>query len=92
MCWNKGYDSQEAHDILAEFGFTAHIRARGEEAHAFKREAGCRARRLVVERTHSWMNRFRRILIRWEKKPENYSAFLHFACALIAFRAAGLFG
>jgi hypothetical protein len=26
------------------------------------------------------------------KKPQNYIAFLHFACALIAFRAAGLFG
>ena len=51
-----------------------------------------KARRWVVERTHSWMNRFRRILIRWEKKPENYIAMLHFACALIAFRAAGLFG
>jgi putative transposase len=38
------------------------------------------------------MNRFRRILIRWEKKSQNYIAFLHFACALIAFRAAGLFG
>ena len=46
----------------------------------------------MVERTHSWMNRFRRILVRWDKKPENYLAFLHFACALIAFRAAGLFG
>ena len=66
--------------------------ARGEEAQAIKREAGFRGRRWVVERTHSWMNRFRRILIRWEKKPENYIAFLHFACALIAFRAAGLFG
>jgi len=92
MCLDKGYDFQEVRDILAEFGFTAHIRARGEEAKAIKREAGFRARRWVVERTHSWMNRFRRILIRWEKKPENYIAFLHFACALIAFRASGLFG
>ena len=92
MCLDKGYDFQEVRDILAEFGFTAHIRARGEEAQAIKREAGFRARRWVVERTHSWMNRFRRILIRWEKKPENYIAFLHFACALIAFRASGLFG
>lgn len=92
MCLDKGYDFQEVHDILAEFGFTAHIRARGEEAKAIKCEAGFRARRWVVERTHSWMNRFRRILIRWEKKPENYIAFLHFACALIAFRASGLFG
>jgi transposase len=92
MCLDKGYDYQEVRDILAEFGFTAHIRSRGEEAKAIKREAGFRARRWVVERTHSWMNRFRRILIRWEKKPENYIAFLHFACALIAFRASGLFG
>ena len=92
MCLDKGYDYQEVRDLLAEFGFTAHIRSRGEEAKALKAEAGKRARRWVVERTHSWMNRFRRILIRWEKKPENYLAFLHFACALIAFRAAGLFG
>jgi transposase len=41
---------------------------------------------------HSWMNRFRRLLIRWDKKPANYLAFLHFACGLIAFRTAGLFG
>ncbi len=38
------------------------------------------------------MNRFRRLLIRWDKKPANYLAFLYFACGLIAFRAAGLFG
>lgn len=92
MCMDKGYDYQEVRDILTEFGFTAHIRSRGEEAKELAQEAGKRARRWVVERTHSWMNRFRRILIRWEKKPENYIAFLHFACALIAFRAAGLFG
>jgi putative transposase len=92
MCLDKGYDYEEVRRVLEEFGFTAHIRSRGEEAQAIKQEAGHRARRWVVERTHSWMNRFRRILIRWDKKPENYIAFLHFACALIAFRAAGLFG
>lgn len=92
MCLDKGYDYQEVRDLLLEFGFTAHIRSRGEEAKELAAEAGKRARRWVVERTHSWMNRFRRILIRWEKKSQNYLAFLHFACALIAFRAAGLFG
>lgn len=92
MCLDKGYDFQEVRELLAEFGFTAHIRARGEEAQQLKQDASKRARRWVVERTHSWMNRFRRILIRWDKKPENYLAFLHFACALIALRAAGLFG
>jgi transposase len=92
MCLDKAYDYDEVRAILEEFGFTAHIRSRGEEVKELAREAGKRARRWVVERSHSWMNRFRRILVRWEKKSENYLAFLHFACALIAFRAAGLFG
>jgi len=92
MCLDKGYDYEEVRETLREFGFTAHVRSRGEEAKSIGEEAGKRARRWVVERTHSWMNRFRRILVRWDKKPEHYLAFLHFACALIAFRAAGLFG
>ena len=92
LCLDAGYDYDEVSAILQEFGFTAHVRARGDEATAIKREAGFTARRWVVERAHSWMNRFRRLLIRWDKKPENYLAFLHFACGLMAFRAAGLFG
>jgi transposase len=92
MCLDKGYDYDEVRDILREFGFTAPIRPRGEEAKAIKREAGFKARRWMVERSHSWMNRFRRLLVRWDKKPENYLALLHFSCGLIAFRAAGLFG
>ncbi len=92
MCLDKGYDYDAVREVLEDFGFTAHIKARGEEAKELKAEAGKRARRWVVERSHSWMNRFRRILVRWDKKPENYLAFLHFACALISFRAAGLFG
>ena len=92
MCLDKGYDYDEVRRTLEEFGFTAHIRSRGEEAKAIKREAGFRARRWVVERTHGWLNRFRRILVRWDKSPDNYIAFLHFACALITFRAAGLLG
>ena len=42
MCLDKGYDSQEVRDVLEEFGFTAHIRSRGEEAQAIKasREPG----------------------------------------------------
>ena len=92
MCLDAGYDYDEVYAILQEFGFTAHVRSRGDEAKAIKREAGFKARRWVVERAHSWMNRFRRLLIRWDKKPENYLAFLHFACGLMAFRAAGLFG
>ena len=67
LCLDKGYDYDEVRALADEFGFTAHIRARGEEALAIKQKAGFKARRWVVERTHSWMNRFRRILIRWEQ-------------------------
>jgi len=92
MCLDRGYDSREVRDLVKEFGYTAHIRSRGEEAQAIKHEAGFKARRWVVERTHSWMNRFRRVLTRWEKKPGNYLALLHLVCAIITFRCAGLFG
>jgi transposase len=91
MCLDKGYGYNEVRAILVEFAFTAHIRARGEEAEAIKQEAGFKARRWVVERTHSWMNRFRAILIRWEKKAANFLALLHLACAYITLpeRVAG---
>ena len=92
MCLDKGYDYQAVRETLEEFGFTAHIKARGEEAKEIKKRAGYKARRWVVERTHSWINRFRGVLIRWNKKPENYIAMLHFAFAIIAYRASGLFG
>lgn len=91
LCLDKGYDYEEVRGLAREFRFTAHIRSRGEEAQLIRRRAGFKARRWVVERTHSWMNRFRRILIRWEKKPENYTGMLHLTLACIAYQASGLF-
>ena len=92
MCVDKGNDDDEVRDLLAACGFTAHIRARGEAAQALKQDAGCRARRWVVERTPRWMNRFRRVLIRWDKKVRNYLGFLHLACASITYRQSDLLG
>lgn len=90
LCLDKGYDYNEVRDLVREFGFTAHIRSRGEEAKEIKKRAGYKARRWVVERTHSWLNRFRRILIRWEKLGETYIAMLHLALGVITWRATGL--
>ncbi len=42
--------------------------------------------RWVVERTHSWLNRFRRLLVRWEKHLSNFLDMLRFACFIIVFR------
>lgn len=92
LCMDKGYDYNEVRDLVKEFGYTAHIRPRGEEAQAIKHEAGFKARRWVVERTQSWMNRFRRVLTRWEKKAANYLAMLHLVFGIITYRCAGLFG
>ncbi len=90
LCLDKGYDFEQVRWIVEAFGFTAHIRARGQEA--AEKKAGQQARRWPVERTHSWCNRFRSLLSRWAKKERNYSAMLPFVCGLIAYRAAGLFG
>jgi transposase len=92
LCLDKGYDYDEVRELGKEFGYTLHIRPRNEEAQALKRQAGFKARRWVVERTHSWMNRFRSVLVRWDKKVENYLGLLHLACAFITYRATGLLG
>lgn len=91
LCLDKGYDYPVVDALVDEYGFTGHIARRGEEPKPRKRLPGYRARRWVVERTHSWMNRFRRILVRWEKKVANYLAFLHLACAWITYHSAGVF-
>lgn len=82
LCLDKGYDYDEVREIVVEFGYTGHLRTRGEEKQE-KREEGKKARRWVVERTHSWLNRYRALLIRWNKYPENYLALLHFGCAIL---------
>jgi Transposase DDE domain. len=92
LCLDKGYDYAEIDELVEEFGFTAHIARRGEPTQEIKKSARKKARRWVVERAHSWMNRFRGILIRWNKKANNYIAMLHFALAFIAYQASGLFG
>lgn len=89
LCLDKGYDYHEVRETLAQWGYTAHIAARGQEKQA--KIAGQKARRWVVERTHSWLNRYRRLLIRWDKKASCYLALLHFACALMTWNQS-LFG
>ncbi len=92
LCMDKGYDFPGIRGLVAVWGYTAHIKSRGQEVTDKRSIPGYRARRWVVERTHSWLNRFRRLLIRWEKKVDNYLAMLHLACAWITYRAAGVFG
>jgi transposase len=94
FCGDKGYDYPVVRTLLQEWGYAVHIPVRGKppSRRRSRSHSSSRARRWVVERSHSWMNRFRRLLIRWEKKAANYEALLHFACAWITLRAAGVFG
>lgn len=92
FCADKGYDYPDVRTLIARWGYTARIKSRGEEKADRESIPGYRARRWVVERTHSWLNRFRRLLIRWEKKADNYLALLHLAFAHITLRAADVLG
>lgn len=91
VCLDKGYDFEFVLKVLAEYNLIPHVRRRGEETQARRRHRG-KPRRWVVERSHSWLNRFRRILVRWEKRASSYIGMLHLVCGLIAWRATGLLG
>jgi hypothetical protein len=52
-------------------------------------EIGVRPACQAVGVHHSWLNHFRCILVRWEKRADTYLAMLHLACALITWRATG---
>ncbi len=93
LCLDKGYDSRAIRDLVESvYDYTSHIRSRGEEQRELDREDGEEPRRWVAERIHSWLNRFRGILIRWEKKVENHVGALHLACAYFTLSRAGVFG
>jgi transposase len=53
-----------------------------------KRRNGIPPRRWVLAHAHSWLNCFRRLLIRWEKRADAYLAMRQFACGLMAWRFA----
>jgi transposase len=91
LCADKGYDAKTVRRIAARRHYTTHIPRKGEDSSTSHRRKG-KARRWVVERTHSWTNRARRLLIRWEKKVANYLGFLHLQFAITALRSAGVLG
>ena len=81
LCLDKGFDYRECEELVVENCMRPHIRARGEEIQ--EKQEGKKPRRWVVERDFSWLNRYRRLLIRWEKNPANYLAFIHIACCVM---------
>ena len=75
---DKAYDSKPLLEELRRRSITPRIARRGVES---SERLG--RHRWVVERTISWLNRYRRLRIRYERRADMHLAFLHIGCALI---------
>lgn len=90
LCADKGYSGKPALLAIRAHHYIPNIKQRNEEVQEKRNNPDYKARRWIVEVTHSWFNRFRKILVRYEKFTERYEALLHMASAIIAFRKAGV--
>ena len=86
LCADAGYKGEPARKAVTARNYQPHIQQRKEESAAKKQKPGYKARRRVVERTHSWLNRFRKLLVCFEKAEDSYLAWLSLAAALICWR------
>lgn len=84
LCLDAGYTGKQ--EAVTHRHYKPHIVSRREEKKQKEKNPDFKARRWVVEVLHSHMNRFRKLLVRYEKKANNYLALIHFACAVIVWR------
>jgi transposase len=80
---DKAYDYPRCRAVLRRRGIKSRIARRGKDT---SKRLG--RHRWVVERTFAWMARYRRLLVRYERRADIYEAFLHLGCALICLRYA----
>ena len=92
LCQDRGYDYDASRQAVQERGYVLHIPQRGLDTNIPPEGDPARhpARRWVVERSHAWLHKFRKVLIRYERHACNYLGLVQFACALIVARK--LFG
>ena len=86
LCGDKAYCGQHAQLAIKRRKMVPHIRKRGEEILARKKNSRHRNYRWIVEVDHSWFNRFRKLLVRYEKLAVTHEALVHLAAAIICFR------
>jgi putative transposase len=86
LCLDKGYDNPTGEAACAAAGYVPHIRRIGEEKLDTRGEKTHPARRWVVERTIAWLQKCRALLIRYDKKSQNYKGLIQLACALLWYR------
>ncbi len=85
LCVDKGYAGKPALQQMLARRYIPHVPPKGTSKPR-RRTRGKKARRWVVERTHSWMNNYRKLRVRYEKKAANFEGLLHLAAALICWR------
>ena len=90
LCADAGYRSAENLRIIEEHGYIGHGVDRRKEVDIKRRHPTKKTRRWVVEVCHSWFNRFRKLLVRYEKLERSFLALNHLAAAIIAFRKVRL--
>ena len=78
---DKAYDSRHCRQVLRRRNIIQRLARRGIESSSHLGQ-----HRWVVERTHAWLNRYRRLLIRWEFRADIHLAFLTLGCALVCWR------
>jgi len=88
LCADAGYSGEKSEVVMKKYRYIPHIRPRGEEKVAIQH--GYKARRWIVEVAHSWLNRFRKLLVRYEKTNSSYEALLQLAASIITFRKIGV--
>lgn len=86
LCLDKAYDNERGEQAVEKHGYVGHIRRKGEEPKQTGKRKRHPARRWVVERTIAWLSKCRGVLVRYEKKSENYLALLQVACSLLWYR------
>jgi putative transposase len=93
LCLDRAYNSKAVEQEIIKRGYVPHMpykRKRGEEKAKDKEKTFQKRyhprRRWVVERTNSWHNRFRKLLIRYEKKVENYLGLVQLSSSIIIYR------
>lgn len=90
LCADAGYTDIPACVIIETHGYMAHVKGRGQAAEEKRRHPTAQARRWMVEVAHSWFNRFRKLLVRYEKLERSFLGLTHLAAAIIVLRKVPL--
>lgn len=86
LCADAGYTGAPALGVIQAHRYIPHVKGRGQEARDKRRDPTKKARRWIVEVAHSWFNRFRKLLVRYEKLERSFLGLNHLAAAIITFR------